>query len=361
MSRPPRAPSLPSLAACRSIERWVVGAVLASAVFGCGDDKERIPDEDESVLQYPSTPAGAEARHGLEARDPAPAMVRRVEGPVTIEGAAAPADAPVEAEQMIDVPPNGRAVLQLRDGGRVEVDGNSRVQVVDEGAAQLLLVRGSLYAAQPPAGNAPRPPLRVVSPTAAVEVGQAGEFYLVAFENGGSWVAVLGGLASVSSGEADARRRLRTLDLGRGQAVAVPARVADPTEGPERLAAARTTAAALAASSEAVGLEQRRTALAHEVERLDQALRWLETETRRGRQLTTEHRAAVRAGQSGDAQRLQAELVDHSQALYRLRRLATARWERLRAQQLRLADLGASSAADPVSARRDRVVGLLGL
>ena len=97
-----------------------------------------------------------------------------------------------------------------------------------------------------------------------------------------------------------------------------------------------------------------------ELERLDQALRWLETETRRGSDLTQEHRAAVRAGDAEQSRRLQRELVSHSQELYRLRRVATARWERARVLHLWLGRLDAQPTEDPIDARHDRVAGLLG-
>ena len=103
-----------------------------------------------------------------------------------------------------------------------------------------------------------------------------------------------------------------------------------------------------------------RAALRSETERLDQALRWLETEARRGRDLTNQHRDAVREGNQEESSRLQRELVGHSQSLYRLRRLATARWERVRAKQLRLAAAGRAPNEDPVASRRVRVDGLLG-
>lgn len=267
----------------------------------------------------------------------------------------------LEAETPIDVPDAGQAVVQLRDGGRIELDGPARAILLEDGAAQAILVRGRLYAAQPPAGNAPRPPLRIASPTATVEIGQSGEIYLAAFPWGGSWVAVLEGAAAVSVGEADTRRRLRDVELDAGRAVAVPDRIAEPTEGPSRLAAAREAAAALAAiETPAVEESAEHAVLATEADRLDQALRWLETEAGRGRDLTNQHRDAVRQGQQEEATRLQRELVAHSQALYRLRRLATARWERLRARQLRLVELGRAPTEDPVAARQDRVDGLLG-
>jgi hypothetical protein len=346
----------------RGIRPGVVAALLATWLFSCGDDGEGEPAARAVEERSSSSPAGpVEPGHGVEAEDPAPAHFRRLEGTVTLAGAAARPDQAIEAEQPIEVPEGGRAVVQLRDGGRVEIDGGSRARVVEEGAAQVLLVRGALYAVQPPAGNAPRPPLRVVAPSATVEIGRAGEIYLATFANGASWVTVLGGSAAVSNGEADVRRRLNEVELGAGRAVAVPARIAEPTEGPSRLSGARAAAAALADGATPAAPEDRRQTLAHEAERLDQALRWLETETRRGRELTNEHRAAVREGRTEEAQRLQRELVEHSRSLYRLRRLATARWERLRVQQLRLEGEGAAPAEDPVEARRDRVAGLLGL
>lgn len=337
---------------------------LALLLAACGDDGDDAPADPPSEAPAPRHRGGHGHGHGgghaLEEEDPPPAHVRRFEGTVTIGGAAARPNAPVEAEQTIDVGEDGRAIVQLRDGGRVELDGGGRARIVEEGAAQVLLSRGGIYAVQPPAGNSPRPPLRIVTPTATVEIGSSGELYLALFENGSSWLAVLQGAASVSNGEADVRRRLQTVDLQAGQAVAVPGRIAEPTAAPERLSTARATAAALAAGAAEPDDEGMRERAAHEAERLDQALRWLETETRRGRELTNEHRAAVREGRTEEAQRLQRELVEHSRSLYRLRRLATARWERLRAQQLRMVATGAAPAEDPVEARRDRVAGLLG-
>src|SRR5690606_4534844 len=106
----------------------------------------------------------------------------------------------------------------------------------------------------------------------------------------------------------------------------------EPTEAPRRLADAREAAAALAVAPPEPEAERLARDVQNEARRLDAALRLLETETRRGRELTTQHGAAVREGRRDEAQRLQRRLVDHSQALYRLRQLATARWERLRAQ-----------------------------
>lgn len=341
-------------------------SLFAIALIACGGDDDAPADDGRDDPQ-PTTeesppPEDDVGDDHAPTPDPPPGRLVRLTGTVTIDGAAASAGMDLEAESVIEVPAEGQAVIQLRDGGRLEVDGGSVARLVEDAAAQALLIRGSLYAAQAPEGNSPRPPLRVVSPSATVEIGQSGEIYLVAFEWGGSWMTVLGGAAAVTTADATNQRRLRVVELSAGRAVAVPDRIAEPTEGPSRLTAARAAAAQLAAAApeSAPDASAERSALASEAERLDQALRWLETETRRGHELTTGHREAVREGDTEEAGRLQRELVGHSQNLYRLRRLATARWERVRARALRLALRGQSPQEDPVAARQDRVAGLLG-
>lgn len=327
-------------------------AALCCVLAACGEDAE---------AAEPSAPAPASVDSAPHAVDPPPAQLRAVTGMVTLAGARGGPGEPVEAEQAIEVGEGASAVLQLRDGGRITLDEGARAWVVDESAAQLLLVRGAAHAVQPPAGSSPRPPLRLVTPSATVEIGQSGEAYVATFEGGASWVVALGGGVAVSNGESDARQRLRAVDLVAGQAVAVSTRIAEPTEAPRRLDAAREAASALAVAPPEPEAERLARDVENEARRLDAALRLLETETRRGRELTSQHGAAVREGRRDEAQRLQRQLVDHSQALYRLRQLATARWERLRAQWLRLGLVGQRPASDPVALRRERVVGLLGL
>lgn len=331
-----------------------LGLLLAA----CGEDPlptpppEPTPDEVEDPATDHAPPP-----------DPPPGRLVRLTGAVVVDGGEARAGMELDADVAIVVPEGAQAVVQLRDGGRLEIDGPSRVVLVEEAAAQAILVSGYLYAAQPPAGNAPRPPLRVASPAVTVEIGQSGEVYLAAYDwSGAAWVSVLEGAAEVSVGEADARRRARTVELPAGRAVAVPRRLAEPTEGPTRLAAAREAARALAGGAPAeIDPAPERAALATQVEQLDEALRWLETETRRGRDLTSQHREAVRAANQEESSRIQRELVGHSQELYRLRRLATTRWERVRAEHLRQTTRGtAAPNEDPVGLRADRVDGLLG-
>lgn len=326
--------------------------LLVVALFGmaCGEDGAR-----EALA--PDTPPSHAAPPQAE---PAPATLGATEGEVTIAGALARSGDPIEAEKPIVVPHDGSAVLQLRDGGRVALDGGSLGRVVTEGAAQLLLIRGGAHIVQLPAGSSPRPPLRVVTPSATVEIAQSGEAYVVLFEGGASWVVALGGGVEVSTGESDARRRLRTVSLVAGQAVAVPDRIAEPTEAPRRLADARLAARALAVAPPPPEADALMREVQAEARRLDQALRALETETRRGRELTREHGDAVRESKRADVDRLQRALVDHSQLLYRLRQLATVRWERLRAKWLRLTLVGHPPVDGPVDQRRERVAGLLG-
>lgn len=327
---------------------------------GCGEDSDETPSRPtpEPVdRDDPDDESSAEPEHAPP--DPAPGRLVRLTGLVTVAGAEAQAGMELDAEAPIVVGEGGRAVISLRDGGRLELDEGAVARLVEDSAAQILLVRGGVYGSQPPAGNAPRPPLRVTSSAATVEVGQSGELYVYSFAWGGSWVAVLQGNAAISIGESDHQRRLRSMDLGPGRAVAIPDRIAEPTDGPGRLSGARAAANALAAAAPESERDDE-AGLGTEEDRLDQALRWLETETRRGRELTNAHREAVREGQTEDAQRLQRELVGHSQSLYRLRHLATARWERMRAQYLRLELAGQAPSHDPVSERRDRVAGLLG-
>lgn len=336
---------------------WALVLILA----GCGEDPAPTPPPEPPPDDVVDT--AADDGHAPSQPDPAPGRLVRLTGAVTIGGAEATPNMEIDGEVPIAVPEGGQAVIQLRDGGRLEIDGGSTARLVEDAAAQAILVSGFLYAVQPPAGNAPRPPLRIATPAVTVEIGQSGEIYLASMGAGGAaWVSVLEGAAEVSVGEADNRRRVRTVELPAGRAVAVPRRIAEPTEGPSRLTAAREAARLLAAgATEEVDEAADHATLSSETDRLDQALRWLETEARRGRDLTSQHRDAVRNGNPDEANRLQRELVAHSQELYRLRRLATTRWERVRAEHLRQQAAGtASPTEDPVAMRRDRVDGLLG-
>ena len=165
-------------------------AALCFLLCACGEEPE--------VAEPPrAEPPLDSAPHVV---DPPPAELRDVSGMVTLAGARARRGEPVEAEQAIEVSEGGSAVLQLRDGGRITLDDGARAWVVDESAAQLLLVRGGAHAVQPPAGSSPRPPLRLVTPAATVEIGQSGEAYVATYEGGRAarvWPAMREALGSV--------------------------------------------------------------------------------------------------------------------------------------------------------------------
>jgi hypothetical protein len=169
----------------------------------------------------------------------------------------------------------------------------------------------------------------------------------------------MAGIARLGNGDADARHHARFTDLQAGQAVVIAEQPAEPTVGPTRLDQAR--AAALAIFTTTPPLEPAR--LADRVHRaateLDSAFGWVETEARHGHDLTDEHRAAVAAGQSDEAMRLQGALVGHAQELHALRDTARLRWCRLTA--LALAGAVPAGEPDPAAARRDRAASLLGL
>lgn len=332
-------------------------------LLACGDDDASQPDPEPAHGHgHGMGSHGHGHDHGGARPAAPPARVSRLEGEATVNGAQARMGMPLEPESTIVVQPGGLIHVLMRDGGRFALEPETTARVVAEGPTQLLLARGRVHASQPARGNAARPPLRLATPAATVELASAGEAYISTYANGSTWMTSLSGAVAVNNGEADNRHRARETTVGQGGSVAVAERVAEPTEGPERLEGARAAAAALAggegmseADTEAV---QRN--LTQRVASLDESLRWLETETRRGSELTNQHRAAVQAGDRDEARRLQREVVGHSQELYRLRRVATSRWERVRALHMWLGLLDAQPTEDPVAARRDRVAGLLG-
>jgi hypothetical protein len=202
--------------------------------------------------------------------------------------------------------------------------------------------------------------LRVATPTASIELGAGGEFFVMVHPHAGAWVASLSGATTVSTGEVDARRRLRVVELASGRAMMIGTRPNEPTDGPTELSDART--AALTVFEETHGLDSARAPreLTEMARRLDESLLWLETETRHGLELTTQHRDAVRMARAEEALRLERSLQAHAQQLHALRQIATARWERLEAGSL---ELGRATGlpSDLVNVRRDRIESLLGI
>jgi hypothetical protein len=332
--------------------RGLAALVVTLLIYGgCAESADEL-DEAVSSSEPPRPPPDA---------SPA-ARLRDVQGQVEVAGTAAQPGSAVSVDEPISVPVGGSAALQLADGGRVSLFGQGEARVTADGGAQLLLIAGSAHLVQPAAGNTPRAPLRVVTPSATLELTDAAEAFVALLPNGASWVVVLSGAGSASNGEADYRHRLRVVTLAAGQSLVVnAARITEPAgDAPRRVSEARAALGVVAEPTADPEAQRLPRELAAEAQRVDQALRWLETETRRGRELTSEHAAAVRGGQAEPAQRLERALTEHAQGQYRLRQLATARWERLRAQALRLEALGVTPAMDPVAARRERAASLLG-
>lgn len=339
-----------------------VAVALLPACGGGGDD--RTPLAAAAPRRHAERGAARHAGEPVEVigtpPDQPPARLVRATGNVVRSRGLIEPGAPLEAGDGLVVRGEGGADVDLGDGARIALEPDTEIRVGDGGPAQVVLVEGALHAAVPAGPAGPRPPLRVSTAVASVDLGGSGELFVRAHRSG-TWVASLAGLVTVSTGEVDGRRRLRVVELPPGRALLIGARMAEPTEGPVRLDDAREVATTIFASAG----EPEPARLSREVDeaarRLDESLLWLETETRRGLELTRQHREAVRAGSSDEAMRLQRELVTHSQRLYGLRQVATARWERLHAGALLSAQVPGATPSDQADARRDRVASLLGL
>lgn len=294
-------------------------------------------------------------------REHPPVRLGGVRGEVTVDGAAAAAGAEVRSGQMLRVAESAGVRLRLRGGGQLTLGAETIARVIDDGAGQLLLLRGTAHGSLPPSGEDTRPPLRVITPSVIAEIPRSGEVFVASFPNGASWTAALNGTVSVSVGDADGDRRLQSHDLSAGRCLAVVNRIDESIAGPGRLNDARAMARALAAEAGEPDLDRLTENYESELRRLDEALRWLEAETRRGQDLTRQHREAVRTDDTDESARLRRELVGHSRALYRLRLLAGARWERLQARNGHLEVVGRSPPEPPLEQRRERARGLLGL
>jgi hypothetical protein len=334
-------------------------ALSLAAVLGTACGGEERPTAPATPRRTTETEPAVEA-HDTPPAEP-PARLTRFEGEVVrARGPVAPGDA-LEPGDPIAVRGEGRADVDLGAGGRVVLHSDTEIRIAEGGPAQIVLVRGVVHALVPPGPSGPRPPLRIATPAASVDLPGSGEVLIIAHASGATFVSALTGLTSVVTGEVDGRRRLRTIELPPGRGLLVASRLGEPIETPARLAEARATALAALAEAAPLETDRARPDLADAVARLDESLHWLEIETRRGLELTSQHRDAVRAGQTQDAMRLQRELVTHSQQLYALRQVATARWERITAGEAQLARLPGASPSELGSSRRDRVQSLLGL
>jgi hypothetical protein len=342
--------------ACSRRVRALAG--LAVLLAACdGDPPPRAHTHD------PSPPTAAiESPHATsvtEVADRAPATLLHATGSVRVDAAPGADGATLERGQRLVLEDGAEASLELAEGDRVTLFGPSTARVGEEGSAAIEIGRGTAHVRLPPGPAGPRGPLRLATPEGSVELIGPAEVFIDADRSGATWFVVMSGLARLGNGDADARHHARLTDLQGGQAVVVAEQPAEPTAAPVRLDQARAAAAMVFGMTpplEAPRLADRARRAATE---LDAAFGWLETEARHGHDLTDEHRAAVAAGQSDEAMRLQGALVGHAQELHALRDTARLRWCRLAA--LVLAGAVPVGEADPSAARRDRAASLLGL
>lgn len=346
------------------MRRWlrVVGPVSALLVgHACGgheaDDPPPGPRRDP-----PPTSTTVVSPHETTVTAPvdrAPATLVRSRGTLRVDSVPPTDGAALERGQRVTLDEGAEAVIELASGDRVTLFGPSEAEIGEQGAAAVLLGRGSAHVRLPPGPAGPRAPLRVATPESSVELIGPGEVLLVADRSGATWTVALSGVARVANGNADARHHARTTELQGGQAVVTSDAVEEPTPGLTRLDDARAAAAAVFAPTTPLEPGRWVDRTRHAAIDLDASLGWLEAEARHGHDLTDQHRAAVAAGESDEAMRLQGALVGHAQELHALRDTARLRFERLSA--LVLAGAVAAGEPDPLAARRDRAAPLLGL
>jgi hypothetical protein len=339
--------------------RSLAGIALVLALVGCGggDDEETPPPPAADPVADPPAHDPEPSPHEEPSGPAAPATLIRFSGEVLFDHGVVRDGAPLEHGDHVTVGEGGEAVIDLHGGDRVTLFGPA-LAMIDDGAAQVMLARGSAHLVLPAGPAGPRPPFRVATREASVEMVGAGEILVVENAVGASWVVALAGIARIVNGEVDARHHARATEVSGGHAILVGDHPAEPTDAPPRLSDARAAAAAIFTGLTPADDARRESALARAGTDLDASLGWLEAEARHGHDLTEQHRAAVTSGRTEDAMRLQGELVGHAQQLHALRDAATARWERLLVRVL--AGEVAAGSPDPAAARRERVAALLG-
>ncbi len=341
----------------------VVALVLAAVAAGCGEHPTSTSGE---AVRPPSGPGARLEDESRESRAPdprlPPAILGEIRGggAVTIDDVASIEGAPVEVGSVLAHVGEGSVALELSAGARASLHGEGAMLLAEPPDRGLWIARGVVHVADPPSGMGQRSSRRVATATATIEFVGAGDVVVTVDATGATRVAVLAGAVDVSNGEVDARRRLRVVRVVAGLAT----RIADRIEEPAPAAAVRLEDAL----EEALALEgppdpsasapPSVPTLAASTARLDEAMRWLEIEEHRGRELTTRHRAAVQAGRSDEAMQRQREIVAHAQAVHALRQIVLARWERF-ALSAR-ASLAPREREPSVAPRFERLRNLLG-
>ena len=339
-----------------------LASVLAAGCGGDDDERERPPTTSSPPPTTTAPGAVPEGSHETREADPRlpPAELGVIEGNVTIDRVTGVTGAAVEAGRVVALEGPGRATLDLPGGARGTLWAAGSMLLAEQPDRGLWIVGGVVHVADPPMGLGGRTPLRIATPTATLELQGAGDVVVSVLANGTTHVSVLNGAVEVTSTEVDARHRLRVVEVVAGLEVRVVDHAEEPTQGSARLddALAAGRALVLAEPTPPTPGAPTPPSFHAATSRLDEAMRWLEVEERRGRDLTTRHRAAVQAGQSEEAMQYQREIVGHAQSVHALRQVVLARWERF-ALTARLAP-DPRVAAEEVTPRLDRLRNLLG-
>lgn len=263
-------------------------------------------------------PTSETEAHAVEVAAAA-ASVTSVQGAVSRAGQPLRTGDALEAGDEVDVAAGAMMEFVLERGTTFRLRGPGALRLPELPARAVWIVGGSVLMRE--AGSesvGERVALRVATPTATIEVSGATEMTLDVIPTATRIVALQGAL-EVSGHECDVRHRPRVVTLQPGQQMRVAERMEEPAPGPARAEEVGSLPALAPAAAPPTG----------GLHRLDEALRWLELEERRGHELTGRHRIAVQAGDEAAAAEAQRQLVAHAQFVYLLRQLVLARWERI--------------------------------
>lgn len=360
MRRPPQAPLCgPSHGGLRRGGLLVCGLLLGGTL-GCGDDEGERDRPRVPTTSAPRASADEDRTHESREADPRlpPAELGLLEGTVTLADATAVSGMAIEAGQLVRLEGPGRATLELPGGARATLWSEGTVLLAVDPDRGIWIVRGVVHVAEPPTGLGQRTPRRIATPTATIELQGAGDVIVAVDAAGATQVGVLNGAVELTSTDVDARRRLRAIEVVAGLEVRVVDHLEEARPGASRLEDALASARAMIAAEPAPAPAPSPPGFTSSTHRLDEALRWLEVEERRGRDLTGRHRAAVQAGRDAEAMQYQREIVGHAQAVHALRQVVLARWERF-ALMARVA-APERVQAEEVAPRLDRLRNLLG-
>lgn len=346
-------------------ERAAFVALLGLCAVACADRCGSDP-----APGTPSEAAGSTSPAASEtsAAEPEPAPeppLARVRGPA---GERRPGRGePLEPGSAVRTGSEGSLAVDFRTGARAELGPSSHAVLGDESEAELFVARGRVRGLLPPAGNSPRPPLRLATPAGTVEIPGSGDVWVVTLTDGSAHVAVLAGRATVTSGAIHApsdgaevlvRRTLAAGEAGSVGALSGPDEDG-PGDGPANEAEAKAWAAKLRDGAPSAAPKRLGTELEAQLARLDERVEALAAELERGQRIEAAHRTAVAEG-ADQAGALQQDLVEHSQARFRLRSIVLARWERVRALASLLAGAADAGPEADLAARATRVRRVLG-